>query len=134
MLTGHDRGSAEDKTLVRLHGHIAPVLVAYYWCVLPRLDEQVVQRANAAGRLGCATGTPINQSSTGGERRGRDALDLAEEDVDDGEEDHGVRVVAYEGRAEAAEDDVHRNADGEEEARCDDVHPRQGIHGGSASD
>ena len=62
------------------------------------------------------------------------ALDLAKEHVDDDEQNQGVRVVADEGRAEATKDDVHRDADGEEEASGNDVHPRERVDRRCSSD
>ena len=38
-------------------------------------------------------------------------------------------VVADEGSAQPAEDDVDGDTDGEQETRGDDIHPRQGVHG-----
>lgn len=66
-------------------------------------------------------------------RRARHALDGAEEDVDDDEEDERVRVVADEGRAEPAEDDVDGDTDREQEACGDNVHARERVHGRCAA-
>lgn len=63
-----------------------------------------------------------------------DALNVAEEDVDDDEENQGMRVVADERRAQTAEHDIDRDPDGEEEARGDDVHPGKRIHSRRSSD
>ena len=48
------------------------------------------------------------------------SLYLSEEDVDDDKEDHRMCVIADEGRPEATEDDINRDADRKQETCRDD--------------
>ena len=70
----------------------------------------------------------------GGGYEMQDILDVALEQINDDKQDDRMRPIAHECCTKTAEDDVYRNADGQEEACRDDVHSRQCVDRRCTSD